>query len=92
MDIGIQFQKEDERVWDNIPVAVGSGSGSGSGGAGGGIEPIKEQKAQFWKVLGDVVTLIAISSDRGQPAREHWPIRESMSKELRVNDMLKYTF
>ena len=66
LDIGIQFQKGDERVWDNVPVAVGSGSGSGGdGGAGGGIEPTKEQKAQFLKVLGDVVTLIAISSDRG---------------------------
>ena len=57
LDIGIQFQKGDELVWDNVP--------TGEDGGAGGIEPTKEEKAQFFKVLGDVITLIAISSERG---------------------------
>ena len=58
LDIGIQFQKGDELVWDNVP------SGGGDDGPGG-VEPTKEHKTKFLKVLGDVVTLIAISSERG---------------------------
>lgn len=63
LDIGIQFQKGDELVWDNVPTEDG---GAGGGGAGGSaVEPTRQEKAKFLKVLGDVVTLIAISSERG---------------------------
>lgn len=62
LDIGIQFQKGDELVWDNVPTGDG---GAGGGGSGGAIEPTRQEKAKFLKVLGDVVTLIAISSERG---------------------------
>ena len=61
LDIGIQFQKGDELVWDNVP----TGEGGAGGGGGGAVEPTRQQKAKFLKVLGDVVTLIAISSERG---------------------------
>ena len=61
LDIGIQFQKGDELVWDNVP----TGEGGAGGGGGGAVEPTRQEKAKFLKVLGDVVTLIAISSERG---------------------------
>ena len=61
LDIGIQFQKGSELVWDNVPTEdVPAGGGSASA-----VVPTRQEKAKFLKVLGDVVTLIAISSDRG---------------------------
>lgn len=63
LDIGIQFQKGHELVWDNVP--TGDEGGGISGGAVAPVEPTRQEKAKFLKVLGDVVTLIAISSERG---------------------------
>lgn len=61
LDIGIQFQKGSELVWDNVPTEdVPAGGASASA-----VVPTRQEKAKFLKVLGDVVTLIAISSDRG---------------------------
>jgi hypothetical protein len=69
LDIGIQFQKGDELVWDNVPTAGDGDAGAGgvSGSGSGVVEPTptRQEKAKFLKVLGDVVTLIAISSERG---------------------------
>lgn len=61
LDIGIQFQKGDELVWDNVP----TGDDGAGGGGGSAVEPTRQEKAKFLKVMGDVVTLIAISSERG---------------------------
>ena len=64
LDIGIQFQKGDALVWDNVPSGdAGAGVGVGAGAAA--VEPTRQDKAKLLKVLGDVVTLIAISSERG---------------------------
>jgi hypothetical protein len=57
-DIGIQFQKGDERVWDNVLTGD-------SGGGGAPVEPTKQDRAKFRKVVADLIKLMPLSYEKG---------------------------